>query len=84
MALYLLHLYNSLGFVPDEEGKELSDLAAARRVAADAIRDILGEEVKKGVIDLRGRIEIANEAQEALAVVPFLEAVEIRLPEEMP
>ena len=79
MARFYLHLFNSLGFVPDREGKELPGLAAARDDAVISIRSIIAEDVKQGRVDLRGRIEIANATQEVLAVVPFTDAVNLRL-----
>jgi hypothetical protein len=81
MPRFYLHLYNRVGFARDEEGEELPDLAAARELAMTSIRDILAAEAKEGSIDLRGRIEIADENQEVLAVVRFPEAVELHLGE---
>lgn len=79
MTRFYLHLHNRLGFVRDEEGAGFASLHAAREVALASIRDIISEEAKAGQIDLRGRIVVANEADETLAVVPFAEAVEVHL-----
>lgn len=81
MARFYLHLHNRTGLVPDEEGTDLPDLDAARQTAVDAIRDLISEEAKSGVIDLRGYIEIVEEAGEARARVPFSSAVDFRLGE---
>jgi hypothetical protein len=79
MPRFYLHLYNRIGAVPDEEGEDLPDLSEARESAFEAIRDIVSEEARHGTIDLRGRIEIAGEGSNLLAVVPFSEAVEVHL-----
>ncbi len=77
MPRYFLHLHNHLGFVCDEEGRELPDLAAARREAVLGIRSLLAEELRRGTIDLRGRLEVASEEGEILAVIRFSEAVDV-------
>lgn len=81
MARYFLHLFNRIGAVPDDEGTEVPDIAAARHIAVQSVRDIVSEEAKGGVVDLSGRIEIADEGGSTLDVVPFAEAVEVRLSE---
>jgi hypothetical protein len=77
MARYYMHLFNSIGSIPDEEGVEAADTAEAVRVAAVNIRSLLSEEVKGGVLDLRGRIEIEDAAGDVVRVVPFREAIEL-------
>lgn len=79
MPLYFLHIHNSTGFAEDEEGQELADLDQARAKAVEGIRSMLASEVLKGSIDLCGRIEIADDAGNPLAVVPFREAVAVQL-----
>ena len=77
MPLYFLHLHNGSGFVPDEEGRDFPDLAAARAEAVRSIRSVLAEEIRRGCVDLRGRVEIAGTDGETLASVAFGEAVEV-------
>jgi hypothetical protein len=77
MALFFLHLHNGLGFLPDEEGRELPDLEAARQEAVRSIRSLLAEEITGGRIDLAGRVEIAGADGETLAQVRYAEAIEI-------
>lgn len=79
MPRFFLHLFNRVGPVPDDEGTEVPDFATARHLAVQSVRDILSEEAKHGLIDLEGRIEIADEGGETLDVVPFASAVELRL-----
>ena len=78
MPLFFFHLYNSTGLTPDEEGRELESLSAARECAIQDIRSVLCEDVERGFIDMRGRIEIAGERGETLMTVAFSEAVELR------
>ncbi|MDX3899174.1 MAG: hypothetical protein QHC40_01435 [Sphingobium sp.] len=81
MARFYLHLHNRTGLVPDEEGTELPDLDAARQIAVDAIRDLISEEARSGLIDLRGYIEIAEESGKAAVRIAFSSAVDLHLGE---
>lgn len=74
MPRFHLHVHNRIGFVLDEEGQELPDLHAARAVAISSIRSIVAEEAHDGVIDLTGRVDIADHAGRVLGDVPFREA----------
>lgn len=79
MPRFYFHLHNGTGLTRDEEGRDLEDLAEARRCAIEDIRSVLCEDVERGFIDMRGRIDVAGERGQALTTVPFSEAVEIRL-----
>ena len=79
MPLFFFHLYNSTGLTPDEDGRELESLSEARECAIRDIRSVLCGDVEQGFIDMRGRIEIAGERDEALMTVAFAEAVDVRL-----
>jgi hypothetical protein len=79
MPKFYLHLFNRIGSTSDEEGVELPDLATARKSAAENIRSIMSEEVKEGLFDLNGRIEIVDDQGRLLATVPFADAVELKL-----
>ncbi len=78
MQRYFLHLFNGIGLAPDEEGVELADLDAARSMAVAAVRDIVSAEARGGIIDLRGRIEIATEHSGLVDTIAFADAIEIR------
>ncbi len=79
MTRYRFHLWNRIGPVRDDEGKELPDLEAARAEAIASIRSLLSDEVKQGRLDLRGRIEITDGDDEVQAVVAFTEALDLHL-----
>ena len=55
------------------------DSAQARKQALQDVRSILSEEVRRGLIDLRGSVEITDAAGNAVVAVPFSDAVELRL-----
>ena len=78
MPCYHFNIQNGTGFIEDEEGRDLPDLDAVRAEALEGIRSILTEDVRKGYLDLGGRIEVLDEAGSLLLVVPFADAVEIR------
>lgn len=85
MPHYHFHVHNGIGFVEDEEGRELPDPERARAEAIKGIRSILSEDVMTGRLDLGGRIEVVESGSvEAALTVHFDEAVEIRYrpPEE--
>lgn len=77
MPRFHLHLHNRTGSVPDVEGQDLPDEAAAREEAIRSIRSIVSAEVQDGFVDLNGRVEIADGGGEVVAVVPFTDAVRV-------
>lgn len=77
MPRFYFHLHNQIGEVPDEEGEDLPDLAAARARAIENIRSIMAGEIAEGRLDLRGSIDIADSGGAVVATVRFPEAVEL-------
>jgi hypothetical protein len=80
MPRYRFNIHNGIGFVEDEEGRELPDLAAARAEAVKGIRSILAEDVAEGRVDLRGRIEVLDEADAPVLTIAFGDAVRVEQP----
>lgn len=76
MPRFYFDVVNRTGFVPDGEGMELADAAAARAAAIDSIRSILAEEARRGLVDLRGHVDVRGEAG-AFCRIGFAEAVEV-------
>jgi len=66
---------DSAGTATDEDGLDLTDLAAARVVAVKGARDILAAEVRYGEIDLDWRIEITDESGAVALILPFSDAL---------
>jgi hypothetical protein len=81
MPRYRFNIHNGIGFVEDEEGRDLPDLDAARTEAVKDIRSILVEDMEHGRIDLCGRIEVVGESGVAVLSVAFEEAVQILRPQ---
>jgi hypothetical protein len=79
MARFYLHINNGGGYAEDPEGQELADLDEAYRKAIDGVRSLLSEEAREGQLDLSGSIEIADCHGNILLIVPFTEAVDLRL-----
>jgi hypothetical protein len=74
---YLFHLINDLD-VPDEEGKELPDLAAARAHGAHQAKGLIGETAKEEArIVLHHRIDIEDEQGMVLDTVYFRDVVSV-------
>ena len=63
--------------VNDEEGQDFPDAAAARAAAIGAARELMAAGLRAGTLDLRSEIEIYDENGRSIAIVPFLEAVQI-------
>jgi hypothetical protein len=77
MGRYYFHLRNDLD-VPDDEGKELTDLQAARALAIVMARFEVAEAAKlDGRILLSHRIDIEDEQGRVLSSVSFNEAVSV-------
>jgi hypothetical protein len=81
MPHYFFQVCNGQGLTPDDEGIDLQDEAAAKRMAMDSIRSIISEEARKGVIDLDGYIDVKNEGAETLTRIAFPEAFALRMPD---
>ena len=77
MARFYLHLFDSIGYVADDEGHELPDLVAARKTAVESIRDLVAADARAGVIHLEGRIEIRNHERQMLETVHYTDAFAI-------
>jgi hypothetical protein len=79
MPLYFLDICNTDIKASDPEGHQLADLEAARREAIASIRSILSHEVAEGRLDLRGEIRIEDEQGNVVRVVPYADAIEIKI-----
>jgi hypothetical protein len=79
MPRFYFHLQNQVD-ARDEEGREVADLEEATAAARSDILSILSDDVSRGRIDLRGRIDIADETGTILRTVAFADAVQLRLP----
>ena len=64
-------------YLQDQEGQEFADLDAARDTAMRGAREIMAEDIKRGVLSLNDRVEITDEHGDQVAVVAFRDAVRI-------
>lgn len=74
---YFFHLYDDMTVI-DEEGAELSGMEAARKKALADAREMACAEVLEGHLDLRHRIEVADESGEVLFTVQYRDTVDVR------
>ena len=79
MPRFFFHLHNSMGVACDDEGREAASPEAARLLAMEDARSLIGEEAKEGCVDLRGRIEVHDAQGRHLLTVNFADAVELKL-----
>jgi hypothetical protein len=68
--MFYFHLYDDVVAI-DDEGRELADVGAARAEAVKAARELICEQVQKGRLDLRHRIEVEDEDRRPVLTVPF-------------
>ena len=77
MARYHFNLYECGTFIPDEEGRDVPASATIRDVAVREARSIMASEVQAGRLCLSCRIEVMDEDQRLIMVVPFAQALEV-------
>jgi CRP-like cAMP-binding protein len=77
MPRFFLHLYNGLGFTPDEEGVDYEDSSEARLAAITSARSILSEEVKAGKLNLDAKIDVTDAGGKVATTVHFREVISI-------
>ena len=78
MPRFYFHVRDASGETQDWEGIDLPHIDAAREKAISGAREIITEQVLKGVLDLTGSVGVINEAGATLLTVRFDEAVEQR------
>jgi hypothetical protein len=85
MTMFYLHLFNRIGNVRDEEGRDLLDLAAAEAEALRSARSIMADEsCVNGQIDLNARIDsVSPTADDIFGTLAFTDTVVIRPPETL-
>ena len=79
MPRYYFHVHNSFGIAADDEGEVVESIDEARSIAIHAARTILTEELRKGHLDFRGQIVIADASGNVCAKVDYGDAVELRI-----
>ena len=77
MSRYFLHLRDHCDELLDPEGVEFADLEALKKAVIEASRDVMCGDVRNGLIDLRYRIDVENEAGTVIYTLAFSAAVQI-------
>lgn len=62
---------------PDEVGRDLPDVEAARQSAVQDLREMLYEDIREGRLDLGHVIDIKDDRGRHVASVPLSDAVEL-------
>lgn len=78
MGRFHFNIRNGSGDTWDEEGRELSGPQEAEALAVEGARSLLSEEVLTGDLDLRGYVEVTDEAGQVVLTVPFADVLNIR------
>ena len=76
MPHFRFHIINDID-VPDPEGQDLDNLAAAHMKAIDYARDLASAAVRQGRLDLQHRIDVEDEDGNVLATVTFADAIDV-------
>jgi hypothetical protein len=77
MPRYYFHLHNDIETV-DEEGRELDGLDSAREQAILGARDLMAEEIMRGMITLSHWIEVRDDADKRVLTIFFRDALTVR------
>jgi hypothetical protein len=77
VARYYMQLRDSTEQLLDPEGIEYADMDTLRKKVLIAVRDMISEDVKSGVIDLRFRIDAEDRGGEIVYTLGFAQALHI-------
>jgi hypothetical protein len=77
VAKYYLHLHECDERIEDEQGFECDTLGAAEKIATDAARDMMAEEVRAGRLCISCYIAIEDAAHNPVSTVRFGQALVI-------
>jgi hypothetical protein len=77
MPRYFMHLRNHIDEILDPEGVEMASLEAVKSAVLASARDVMVGDLKKGLLDLRHRIDAENMAGAIIFTLPFKHAVNI-------
>ncbi len=77
MMRYYMQLRDGTDHLLDPEGIEYADIDALKKKVLLAVRDLISEDVKGGVIDLRFRIDAEDRDGVIVYTLDFADAVSI-------
>jgi hypothetical protein len=73
MPTFFFHVYDD-HVCHDDDGLELPDVGAAHREAERSARSLACEQITKGRLNLRHRIEVEDEHRRLVLTLPFKNA----------
>jgi hypothetical protein len=76
MPRFFFHLHDDLT-VPDEDGRELADLEAAKACGIEEARNVAADQVRDGKLDLNHRIDVADEQSVVVHTIRFADAIAV-------
>ena len=79
MPRYYFHLRRGSQLTVDAEGQDFPDDAAARAEAAQAVHEILAEEIRSQHADVPEALVVEDENAREVASMPFADAVPAEL-----
>lgn len=77
MPRFYFHLRDHVDAVLDEEGIELADMPAVKAKSLLSARGVMAGDLAMGMLDLRYRIDVEDEANVLVYTLPFKHAVQI-------
>ena len=77
VARYFLQLRDGTGDVIDPDGIEYADIDVLKKKVLAAVRELISEDVRSGVIDLRFRIDAEDRDGLIVYTLDFADAVNI-------
>jgi hypothetical protein len=77
VARYYMQLRDGTDHLLDPEGIEYADIDDLKKKVLSAVRDLMSEDIKGGVVDLRFRIDAEDRDGVIVYTLGFAEAVQI-------
>jgi hypothetical protein len=77
MTQYFLHLRDHVDEILDPEGKDYASVDALKKSVLSGARELLAEDMKSGMLDLRYRIDAENSDGQVVYTLPFKHAFAI-------
>jgi hypothetical protein len=79
MPRFYFHIRTDGSLSPDDEGENFPDLAAARKNASEAVREIVAGKIRADSDDIPDAVVIANKAGKELATVKMKDVLPRKL-----
>jgi hypothetical protein len=77
VALYYLHLRDSIDELLDPDGQQFANVDALKKAVMFTARDLIAGDVRNGVVDFRYRIDAEDENGKLIYSLPFKHALNI-------